>query len=91
LFVFGVSDDKEKEMSQEAKEKILEYMKSQKKTKLYFNDLCKAVPDLKMREAKKIINQMVEEGTIKYWSSGSTTMYMLPGADDLGKEEDSMK
>ncbi|SHG28592.1 Dissimilatory sulfite reductase D (DsrD) [Desulfacinum infernum DSM 9756] len=78
-------------MSQEAKEKILEYMKSQKKTKLYFNDLCKAVPDLKMREAKKIINQMVEEGTIKYWSSGSTTMYMLPGVDDVGKEEDSMK
>jgi hypothetical protein len=78
-------------MSQEAKEKILEYMKSQKKTKLYFNDLCKAVPDLKMREAKKIINQMVEEGTIKYWSSGSTTMYMLPGVDDVAKEEESMK
>ncbi|SMC21134.1 Dissimilatory sulfite reductase D (DsrD) [Desulfacinum hydrothermale DSM 13146] len=78
-------------MSQEAKEKILEYMKTQKKSKLYFNDLCKAVPDLKMRQAKKIINELVEEGKIKYWSSGSTTMYMLPGEDDVAKEEDSMK
>ncbi len=78
-------------MSEEAKEKILEYMKKQKKTKLYFNDLCKAVPELKMRQAKKVINELVEEGKIKYWSSGSTTMYMLPGEDDLAAEEKSME
>lgn len=78
-------------MSEEAKAKILEYMKSQKKTKLYFNDLCKAVPELKMREAKKVINELVEEGKVKYWSSGSTTLYMLPGADDVAAEEEKMK
>lgn len=78
-------------MSEEAKAKILEYMKSQKKSKLYFNDLCKAVPELKMREAKKVINDLVEEGKVKYWSSGSTTLYMLPGVDDVAAEEEKMK
>jgi hypothetical protein len=77
-------------MSEEAKQAIIDYMKSQKKTKLYFNDLCKAVPDMKMRAAKKIINMLVEEGKVKYWSSGSTTLYMLPGEGDVAKEEESM-
>lgn len=78
-------------MSEEAKAKILEYMKTQKKSKLYFNDLCKAVPELKMREAKKVINELVEEGKVKYWSSGSTTLYMLPGEGDVAAEEEKMK
>lgn len=78
-------------MSAEIKDKILEYMQKQKKSKLYFNDLCKAVPEMKMRAAKKVINEMVEEGTIKYWSSGSTTMYMLPTEGDVAKEEEGMK
>ncbi len=77
-------------MSEDAKARILEYMQKQKKSKLYFNDLCKAVPEMKMRQAKKVINQMVEEGTIKYWSSGSTTMYMLPTEGDVEKEEKGM-
>ena len=37
-------------------------------------------PDLKMRDAKKIINQLVSDGVLEYWSSGSTTMYGVPGA-----------
>jgi hypothetical protein len=75
-------------MSEETKDKIIEWMRSQKKTKQYFNDICnKAVPELKMREAKKLINELVKEERLKYWSSGSTTLYMLPEAADLGKEE----
>ncbi len=77
-------------MSQEAKDKILEYVKSQKKSKLYFNDLCKAVPDMKMMQAKKVVNELVSEGKLKYWSSGSTTMYMLPSEGDVAKEEKGM-
>jgi hypothetical protein len=43
---------------------------------------------MKMRQVKKIINKMVEEGTLTFWSSGSTTLYMLPGTQaDLDKEE----
>jgi hypothetical protein len=77
-------------MSEEAKERILDFVKQQKKTKLYFNDLCKAVPEMKMMAAKKVVNELVSEGKLKYWSSGSTTMYMLPGEGDVAKEEKGM-
>jgi DeoR/GlpR family transcriptional regulator of sugar metabolism len=64
---------------QEAAKKIIdELMQRQKsKSKFYFNDLAKII-DEKPRAAKKIITQMVEEGQLVYWSSGSTTMYGLP-------------
>jgi Mn-dependent DtxR family transcriptional regulator len=65
---------------EEAKEKIVAgLMKKQKtKSKFYFNDLSKIL-DLKPRVAKKLINQLVQEGVLEYWSSGSTSMYGLPG------------
>jgi hypothetical protein len=64
------------------KEIVLEFIqsKSKQKSKFYFNDLAALFPDLKMRDAKKIINQLVSEGVLEYWSSGSTTMYGVPGA-----------
>jgi hypothetical protein len=77
-------------MSEEAKQRIIDYVKGQKKTKLYFNDLCKAVPEIKMMQAKKVVNELVSEGKLKYWSSGSTTMYMLPSEGDVDKEEKGM-
>ncbi len=77
-------------MSEDPKERIMEWMKVQKKSKQYFNDLCKAVPEMNMREAKKHINALVAEGQLKYWSSGSTTMYMLPSEGDVDKEEKGM-
>lgn len=48
------------------------------KSKVYFNDLA-AILGLKPREAKPLINRMVSEGVLEYWSSGSTTMYGLAG------------
>ena len=76
-------------MSEEAKQAIIDFMKKKKgKTKHYFNELCKAVPDLKMRAAKKIINEMVNDGQLKYWSSGSTTLYLLPEAADADKHKE---
>ena len=77
-------------MSEEEKQAIVDFMKKKKgKTKHYFNELCKAVPHLKMRVAKKVINEMVNDGQLKYWSSGSTTLYLLPEAAeaDMDKEE----
>jgi hypothetical protein len=64
------------------KQIVLEYIesKAKQKSKFYFNDLAALFPDLKMREAKKIINQLVSDGVLEYWSSGSTTMYGVPGA-----------
>jgi len=77
-------------MSEEAKERVIEWVKQLKKTKHYFNDMFKALPALKMMQAKKVINELVSEGKLKYWSSGSTTMYMLPSEDDVAKEEKGM-
>jgi len=39
--------------------------------------------DEKPRAAKKVVNEMVTEGLLSFWSSGSTTMYTLPG---MGKQ-----
>jgi len=48
------------------------------KSKFYFNDLAKILGE-KPRIAKKTINKMVIDGILEYWSSGSTSMYGLPG------------
>ena len=64
----------------EAKELIVAGLTKKQKTKskFYFNDLAKIL-DMKPRLAKKLVNQMVTDGVLEYWSSGSTSMYGLPG------------
>ena len=65
---------------EEAKKLIVDsLMKKQKtKSKFYFNDLSKILGE-KPRVAKKTVNQLVADGVLEYWSSGSTSMYGLPG------------
>lgn len=65
---------------EEAKEKIVAALtkKLKTKSKFYFNDLAKIL-DEKPRVAKKTINKLVTDGVLEYWSSGSTSMYGLPG------------
>jgi len=64
----------------EASEKIVAALSKKKgKTKFYFNDLAKIL-EMKPREAKKLINIMVTDEILEYWSSGSTSMYGLKGA-----------
>ncbi|MBS0013733.1 MAG: dissimilatory sulfite reductase D family protein [Desulfobacterales bacterium] len=66
---------------EECKQKVLDGIekKAKSKSKFYFSDLAKMI-DAKPREAKKIVTQMVEEGILVFWSSGSTSMYGLKGA-----------
>ena len=66
---------------EEAKQKIVEGLqkKSKSKSKFYFNDLAKIL-ELKPRVAKKLVNQLVTEEVLEYWSSGSTSLYGLKGA-----------
>jgi hypothetical protein len=66
---------------EEAKEKIVAGLtkKAKIKSKFYFNDLAKIL-EMKPRQAKKLINQMVTEEVLEYWSSGSTSLYGLRGA-----------
>ena len=65
---------------EEAKEKIIAGLQKKQKTKskFYFNDLSKIL-ELKPREAKKLVNKLVVDGILEYWSSGSTSMYGLTG------------
>jgi len=77
---------------EEAKTKIVEALekKSKSKSKFYFNDLSKIL-ELKPREAKKLVNQLVSEGILEYWSSGSTSMYGLKGAGKQASAEHEEK
>jgi len=67
---------------EDATKAVVDFMnkKSKTKTKFYFKDFYKLFPDDKPRMIKKVINKMVEEEVLEYWSSGSTTMYGLKGA-----------
>ena len=77
---------------EEAKAKIIDGLekKSKSKTKFYFNDLAKIL-ESKPRDAKKFINQMVQEGVLEYWSSGSTSLYGLKGAGKQAAAEHEEK
>ena len=72
----------------EAKTKIVEGLekKSKSKTKFYFNDLAKIL-ELKPRQAKKLVNKLVQEEVLEYWSSGSTSLYGLKGAGKQASAE----
>jgi Mn-dependent DtxR family transcriptional regulator len=65
---------------EEAKQKIVDGLtkKQNVKSKFYFNDLAKIL-EAKPRDAKKLVNQLVQDGILEYWSSGSTSMYGLKG------------
>jgi hypothetical protein len=67
-----------KEAAQEA---VVEWLtkKSKSKTKFYIKDFYKLFPDDKPRAIKKVVNKMVEDEILEFWSSGSTTMYGLKG------------
>jgi len=74
---------------EDIKKAILEFAESSKKTKFYFKDLEKAVqkalPDVKARQIKKAATELINEGKLIYFSTGSSTMYGLKGR---GQTED---
>ena len=77
---------------EEAKNRIVEELtkKSKSKSKFYFNDLAKIL-EAKPRDAKKLVNQMVTEGILEYWSSGSTSLYGLKGSGKQAAAEHEEK
>ena len=74
----------------EAKKIILDNLqaKSKSKSKFYLKDFYAMIPDMKNREVKNIVNRMVGEGLLEYWSSGSTTLIGLKGMGKQHTEED---
>ena len=79
---------------EEDKALIVETLKGKKtKTKFYLSDFNSIFPDRKPREVTKIVNEMVRDGTLEYWTSGSTTLIGLKGAGvqheaEAGKREE---
>lgn len=76
--------------TEEDKQLIIETLKAKTtKTKFYLRDFNKMFPEKKPREVSKLVNEMVTDGTLEYWSSGSTTMIGLKGAGVQHEAEDS--
>ncbi|WP_457573263.1 dissimilatory sulfite reductase D family protein [Desulfolithobacter sp.] len=60
---------------EELKAAILEKALKAPKPQLYVKDFYKCDPDAKPRAIKNAANELVKEGKLAFWSSGSTTMY----------------
>jgi len=73
-----------------AKQAIVDELnrKAKSKSKFYLKDFYNIVPDSKPREVKNLVNQMVQEGILEYWSSGSTTLIGLKGTGKQAAAED---
>ena len=72
-----------------AKKLIVETLEKKKgKSKFYLKDFYKMLPDEKPRAVKNIVNKMVSEATLEYWSSGSTTLIGLKGVGKQAHAED---
>ena len=63
----------------ELKAVILEKALNGPKAQLYVKDFYACDPDTKPRAIKNAANDLVKEGKLEFWSSGSTTMYAAKG------------
>lgn len=75
---------------EEAKQVIMDALqkKSGTKSKFYLKDFYAMLPDMKNRDVKNLVNKMVSQGLLEYWSSGSTTLIGLKGMGKQHSEED---
>ena len=73
----------------ELKAAIVEKATKAPKPQLYVKDFYKCDPDAKPRAIKNVANELVREGKLMFWSSGSTTMYAIPSRiqDEEGSED----
>ena len=62
----------------ELKAAIVEKATKAPKPQLYVKDFYKCDPEAKPRAIKNVANELVREGKLMFWSSGSTTMYAIP-------------
>ena len=64
---------------EELKAAILDNALNAPKPQVYVKDFYKCDPDAKPRAVKNAANELVKEGKMDFWSSGSTTMYAAKG------------
>lgn len=74
---------------EEAKKIVVEHLekKSTTKTKFYLSNFYELLPDMSPRQVSKLLNEMVRDGTLEYWSSGSTTMFGMKGVGKQHQED----
>ncbi len=48
------------------------------KKRFYVKDAVKWLPDADRKAVQDAIKELIDEGALRYWSSGSTTFVMLP-------------
>ena len=59
------------------KSAILKKAETSPKSQLYIKDFYGCDPETKPRDLKNVANDLVKEGKLMFWSSGSTTMCAL--------------
>jgi len=64
-------------MNEDLKQRILTLVQQSKK-KYLLSELARKFPDDDKRLVKKVVQDMIAEDTLEYWSSGSTTYISLP-------------
>ncbi len=64
--------------TEELKAAMIEKATKSPKPQLYVKDFYKCDPETKPRQIKNVANELVREGKLAFWSSGSTTMYGIP-------------
>ncbi len=79
---------------EELKQKIIEVIEKKikvaGKSKVYLKDLQKDLPGVSPRDIKNAANELVREGKLEYFSTGSTVMFGIPGVG-MGLEAGSEK
>ena len=68
-------------MNAETKQKVLTFFQEKskgEKKKFYIKDVVKGLPNEDRHAIQDAVKELLDEGTLKYWSSGSTTYLMLP-------------
>ncbi len=75
---------------EELKAKIIEVIEAKVKkggkSKVYLKDIQRDIPGASPREIKNAANELVREGKLEYFSSGSTVMFGIPGVG-IGTED----
>ena len=67
-------------MSAETKAKVLEWFQDKskgEKKKFYIKDVVKGLPSEDRHAVQEAVKELLDDETLKYWSSGSTTYLML--------------
>ena len=75
-------------MSAETKAKVLKWFQDKskgEKKRFYIKDVVKGLPSEDRHAIQDVVKELLDEETLKYWSSGSTTYLML--AEYFPKEE----